>query len=644
MRDENNASNDVDKIVNLLLSSKISNQQAFNNIFIEVCGNNLIELVISPYYRLNSSLLYNVLKIFILFTSKMPIRIVHLIGFILVQNQPQIVLNTIDLIGKIDESNLVYLSKAIETSFDKNFNVENPSYDVINGYIEKIPSLIKSKIQNVPALLDDVISNYQKTKKNGSLDLICTLFSILAPEKGQDEGNEDDGIDFSASYSPSSMNFLKQLNSSSTAVKQLLLNQIPQNIKEMDPVFWNLLENNRELINDILMNDKSKLSKMKFLLKYHDMLNFKTRLNYFKEQMKNRIEKYNTIHLNVDRSNVLLCSFNQLRKLKPNEWLRNLNVKFENEAGVDAGGLTNEWFTLVIKELFDANNALFKLSEKNTYQPNLSSYINNDHIEYFRFAGQIIARAMIDGKCVNCHFMRSFYRQILKCQVKLKDLEEFDEEIYNSLDMILKIDVEPLDLYFAIDVNEYGENKTICLKENGDNVSVTNENKMDYVSLYANYHLRKSIIKQVNAFCEGFNSLISHDEICFFSPSELELLMCGIPEIDIDDLKENISIQYPYTKDHPVIKLFFSVISKWDNDILAKFVLFLTGSSQVPINGFSDYNDKGKPISVAPGGDKSRFCVAHTCFNRLDLPEYESEDEMNQKLIESIQQCEFGII
>ena len=131
---------------------------------------------------------------------------------------------------------LAYLSKAIETSFDKNFNVENPSYDIINGYIEKIPSLIKSKIQNVPALLDDVISNYQKTKKNGSLDLICTLFSILAPEKGRDEGNEDDGIDFSASYSPSSMNFLKQLNSSSSAVKQLLLNQIPQNIKEMDPV------------------------------------------------------------------------------------------------------------------------------------------------------------------------------------------------------------------------------------------------------------------------------------------------------------------------------------------------------------------------------------------------------------------------
>lgn len=125
--------------------------------------------------------------------------------------------------------------------------------------------------------------------------------------------------------------------------------------------------------------------------------------------MKNKIDEYRSIHLNVNRSNVLLCSFNQLRKLKPNEWLRKLSVKFENEAGVDAGGLTNEWFTLVIKELFDVNNALFMLSEKNTYQPNSSSYINKDHIEYFKFAGQVIARAMIDGKCVNCHLMRSFY-------------------------------------------------------------------------------------------------------------------------------------------------------------------------------------------------------------------------------------------
>lgn len=72
-------------------------------------------------------------------------------------------------------------------------------------------------------------------------------------------------------------------------------------------------------------------------------------------------------------------------------------------------------------------------------------------------------------------------------------------------------------------------------------------------------------------------------------------------------------------------------------------MLFLTGSSQVPLSGFKYFRDIGKPITISPGGNKERLCVAHTCFNTLDLPEYETEDEMNEKLILSIQECEFGI-
>lgn len=77
---------------------------------------------------------------------------------------------------------------------------------------------------------------------------------------------------------------------------------------------------------------------------------------------------------------------------------------------------------------------------------------------------------------------------------------------------------------------------------------------------------------------------------------------------------------------------------------MAKFLIFLTGSSQVPVNGFKDYQDRGKPIIIASGGDRDRLCVAHTCFNTLDLPKYETEEEMNEKLILSIQECEFGIM
>ena len=74
------------------------------------------------------------------------------------------------------------------------------------------------------------------------------------------------------------------------------------------------------------------------------------------------------------------------------------------------------------------------------------------------------------------------------------------------------------------------------MKENGDEIDVANENKVEYTTLYTNY----------TAFCKGFNYLIPHDEIKMFSPDELDLIICGIPEIDANKLKENTSYVEPY--------------------------------------------------------------------------------------------------
>ncbi|KAK8836123.1 hypothetical protein M9Y10_039936 [Tritrichomonas musculus] len=46
----------------------------------------------------------------------------------------------------------------------------------------------------------------------------------------------------------------------------------------------------------------------------------------------------------------------------------------------------------------------------------------------------------------------------------------------------------------------------------------------------------------------------------------------------------------------------------------------------------------GSPIKIVPDGDKEKFPQAQTCFNILKLPEYESEEELNRKLLLAIQQ------
>ena len=123
-------------------------------------------------------------------------------------------------------------------------------------------------------------------------------------------------------------------------------------------------------------------------------------------------------------------------------------------------------------------------------------------------------------------------------------------------------------------------------KENGSEIKVTNENKNEYVELYSIFALKSKIEKQVNSFCEGFNMLIPHDKIKFFSPKELDLLICGVTDIEVEDMIQNTEFEYPYTAESPVIQMFFKEIKTWDNEKLTKILFFMTGSPRIPANGF----------------------------------------------------------
>ena len=58
-------------------------------------------------------------------------------------------------------------------------------------------------------------------------------------------------------------------------------------------------------------------------------------------------------------------------------------------------GLTREWFTVLSKEMFNPNYALFVPSaEGMTYQPNCLSAINPEHLNYFKFVGRVVGMAV----------------------------------------------------------------------------------------------------------------------------------------------------------------------------------------------------------------------------------------------------------
>ncbi len=61
----------------------------------------------------------------------------------------------------------------------------------------------------------------------------------------------------------------------------------------------------------------------------------------------------------------------------------------------------------------------------------------------------------------------------------------------------LKDNVEDLDLNFTVDINEFGQSRSVELKRGGRDISVTNDNKIEYIHLLADYKLNKQVLNDL---------------------------------------------------------------------------------------------------------------------------------------------------
>ena len=355
------------------------------------------------------------------------------------------------------------------------------------------------------------------------------------------------------------------------------------------------------------------------------------------------------------RSHVLEDSFLALRDISGEKFKKaRLLISFLNEFGIDSGGLTREWYSVLVQQIFNPSFALFQTSaaDQLAYQPNRLSRINPDNLLYYHFIGRFIGKAVFDSVNLDCHFTRSFYKQILSLPVEIKDMEDFDPILYINLRWIVENDITEAngfdDFTFTTDVVEFGTVKSVELKENGASIPVTAVNKKEYVQLLTEFKLITSIKPQIDAFLSGFNEIITPPLISVFNAQELELLISGMPEIDLDDWRCNCEYHGGYTIASPQIKWFWQAVHSFDSEMQAKLLHFVTGSSKVPLEGFfmlqgSNGIHKFQIHRVRPS---ELLPTAHTCFNHLNLPEYETYELLRHKLVLALKEggTGFGFI
>jgi len=375
---------------------------------------------------------------------------------------------------------------------------------------------------------------------------------------------------------------------------------------------------------------------------------YKRKYEYLKQQLKKPSNVPNKIEIKVRRNTILEDSYRQVHSIPSNKvdtLKTKLWIEFDGEVGLDYGGVAREWFYLLSKEMFNPYYGLFEYSATDNYtlqiNPN-SGVCNEDHLLYFKFIGRVAGMAVYHGKLLDGFFIRPFYKMMLGKSIELKDMESVDTEYFNSLIWIKENDPSELELAFQVDEESFGQTVSIELRPGGKETRVTNENKDEYIQLVIEWRFINRVRKQMDQFLAGFNELVPLNLIKIFDEGELELLMCGIGSIDVKDWKGNTVYKGDYHPNHIVIQWYWRVVLSFSNEMRSRLLQFVTGTSRVPMNGFKElYGSNGPQLfTIEKWGSPTNYPRAHTCFNRLDLPPYESYQQLRDKLIKAIEGSE----
>ncbi|CAK1549841.1 unnamed protein product [Leptosia nina] len=354
------------------------------------------------------------------------------------------------------------------------------------------------------------------------------------------------------------------------------------------------------------------------------------------------------IKITLSRQTLFEDSYHQIMRLPAYELRRRLYIIFRGEEGLDYGGVSREWFFLLSHEVLNPMYCLFEYANKNNYslQINPASYVNPDHLLYFKFIGRFIAMALYHGRFIYSGFTMPFYKRMLNKKLTMKDIESIDPEFFNSLVWIKDNDIDEcgLEMWFSVDFEVLGQVIHHELKPGGDKERVTEGNKEQYLQLVTQWRMSRGIEEQTTAFLDGFNEVVPLEWLKYFDERELELMLCGMQEVDVDDWQRN-TIYRHYTRTSKQVVWFWQFVRQMDNEKRARLLQFVTGTCRVPVGGFAELMGSNGPqrFCIEKVGKDTWLPRSHTCFNRLDLPPYKSYEQLCEKLNFAIEETEgFG--
>ena len=407
-----------------------------------------------------------------------------------------------------------------------------------------------------------------------------------------------------------------------------------------DIVLNNLIFNNTQIY---LENQNNNLNNDSFDLKKNQLK------EYFMDKKNSNTAPF---ILSIDRQKILKDTLKKMEQIGGiyREW----KINFIGEVSHDAGGILREFFTNIFQVLQNDKLKLFIPSDSHDFSYILNPFLlhNSENFRYCRLIGLLMGKALTEFITINVCFNKLIYKMILKEKITFEDLVFIDGSLYTSL-RNLKENIEynklinpnennnndivnELGLFYSIEIKDcYNHLHSFDLIENGRNISV--ENLDDYIEKRINFliGIYEPFIKRIR---DSFYTYVPKAKIEGFTSNEIELILNGKPFIDLEEWKLYVVYKSPYNQNHKVIIWFWEILAKLSQKQLSNLLLFSTGASRVPLGGFAELQSSRGNIShftieyISYVPNKKNYIKAHTCFNKIDLPNYPNKTELEEAI------------
>lgn len=322
------------------------------------------------------------------------------------------------------------------------------------------------------------------------------------------------------------------------------------------------------------------------------------------------------------------------------------NVEYVGEGSIDVGGPYRESITLACQDLMSSATPLFVQAPNGRHGLgiNREKWLPNPactsplFLDMYRVVGILMGVSLRSKASLSLDLPPFVWKKILDETVDVEDLEAVDKLCIQALEELKKIEETAFgDVFMENFCTPLSNGVVVELKPNGKNTPVTFDTKEEFARLVVSTRLTESD-RQIEAIRSGLKSVVPFEMLKLFSWSQLDLMVCGKPDVDVATLKRHTKYS-GISATNSTVQYMWRALESFTPEERCLFLRFVWGRNRMPATDA----DWDSPFTINKfGGETSdgTLPVAHTCFFSLDLPQWSSFEVTRERLLFAIVNCQ----